>query len=198
MNLHGIVAGYVGAVNPPTSVSVQVSIGSTPSSDGTPTPRYATPGSLIGSIAGTILTVTGIGSGVLQVGQLLADTTSALLAGTTITSQLSGPPGGIGTYALSQGQNVNSEAMTTSLILSGDVQPISTRDLAQLEGINLGGIKWKIYLNGEVDSIVRPEKKGGDLISISTGRHQGVWLVVAILEQFPDWCCAAISQQNGS
>lgn len=84
------------------------------------------------------------------------------------------------------------------LTLIGQVQPISTRDLAQLEGINLGGVKWKIYLNGEIDAIVRPERKGGDLVVISTGRHQGTWLTVMILEQWPDWCVAAIVQQNGA
>lgn len=77
------------------------------------------------------------------------------------------------------------------------VQPISTPDLQQLEGINLGGVRWKVYLYGQIDSVVRPETKGGDLVTISSGRHQGVWLVVQVMEQFPDWCCAAIVQQNG-
>jgi hypothetical protein len=80
----------------------------------------------------------------------------------------------------------------------GEVQPITTRDLAQIEGINLGGVRWKIYLNGEVNSIVRPESKGGDLIVIPTGAHAGTWLVVQVLEQFPDWVCAAIVQQNSN
>jgi hypothetical protein len=84
----------------------------------------------------------------------------------------------------------------SALAVIGQVQPISTRDLAQLEGINLGGVRWKIYLNGEVDSIVRAERKGGDLVIIPTGRHRGTWLVVQVLEQFSDWCCAAIVFQN--
>ena len=199
MNLHGIAAPYVGAVNPLIPVSVQISTGPAAiAADGSETPTYATPGAFTGSISGTVLTVTAVGSGDILSGVSLADTTAALLPGTTITEQLTGPQGGIGTYAVNQQQTVASEAMTTALTLIGQVQPISTRDLAQLEGINLGGVKWKIYLNGEVDAIVRPEKKGGDLVTISTGRHQGVWLVVAILEQWPDWCVAAIVQQNGS
>lgn len=79
----------------------------------------------------------------------------------------------------------------------GQVQPMSTRDLAQVEGLNLGGVKWKIYLNGAANSVVRPEAKGGDLIGIASGPHQGTWLVVCVLEQFPDWCSAAMAQQNG-
>lgn len=82
------------------------------------------------------------------------------------------------------------------LALVGQVQPITWRDLQQMEGVNLGGIRWKVYLYGEVDSVVRFEKKGGDLILIQTGRHQGTWLVAQILEQFPDWCCAAITFQS--
>lgn len=43
MNLHGIVAGAVAAVNPLVSLVVRVSTGSTVGADGTPTPTYANP-----------------------------------------------------------------------------------------------------------------------------------------------------------
>jgi hypothetical protein len=82
--------------------------------------------------------------------------------------------------------------------VTAQIQPITTRDLQQLDGVNLGGVRWAIYLYGEVNGIVRPEKKGGDLITIATGRHRGVWLVVQVIEQFPDWVKAAIVLQNGS
>src|ERR1700744_5768993 len=191
MNLHGIAAPYVGAVNPLIPVSVPVSPGPGPAApDGSRAPGYATPGSITASAPGDVLTVTAITTGLLQAGQGLSALPAALAPGTSIPAQLSGQPGGIGTYSLNQVQpaDVPSETMTTALNLIGQVQPISTRDLQQLEGINLGGVHWKIYLNGQIDSIVRPEKKGGDLVTISTGRHQGVWLVVQILEQWPDWC----------
>ena len=198
MNLHQIAGPIVAAVNPQIPVTARISVGDTVAADGTPSPEYATPGSLVASIDGTVLTVTSVGTGILMPGQLLADVTDDLLAGTTITAQLTGVPGGMGTYSVSQAQEVLSEAMTTSLVLQAQVQPITWRDLQQMEGVNLGGVKWKAYLYGEVDAVVRPEKKGGDLIIISTGRHQGVWLVTQILEQWPDWCVAAIVQQNGS
>ncbi len=126
MNLHSIVAPYIGAVNPQIPVSIQVSTGpSAPGADGTVVPTYEDP-----------------------------------------------------------------------VIVLGQVQPITSGDLRQLEGVNLGGVRWKIYLSGNIDGIVRPERKGGDLVTISTGPHQGVWLVVQILESWPDWCVAAIVQQN--
>lgn len=199
MNLHGIAGPIVGAVNPQIPVSVRISTGpATTSADGTQTPGYATPGAITAAIAGTVLTVSVVSSGRLQAGQALADLTSALLPGTTITGQLTGVAGGPGTYAVNQEQIVPSEAMTTTLPLLGQVQPLSARDLQQIDGLNLGGVRWKIYLSGKIDAVVRPERKGGDLVTISTGPHQGVWLVVMILEQYPDWCCAAIVQQNGS
>jgi len=126
MNMHGIVAPYIGGVNPLIPVTVLVSTGqATTAADGSRAPTY-----------------------------------------TTLTGIL------------------------------GQVQPITTPDLRQLDGLNLGGVHWKIYLNGQVDSVVRPEAKGGDLIIIATGRHQGTWLVVAVLEQWPDWVCAAIVLQG--
>lgn len=199
MNLHGIAGPIVGAVNPQIPVSVRISTGpASTAADGTPTPGYATPGAITASIAGTVLNVSAVASGALQSGQALADLTAALLPGTTITGQLTGAEGGAGTYAVNREQTVASEAMTTSLPLVGQVQPLTARDLQQLDGVNLGGVRWKIYLSGQVDAIVRPERKGGDLLTISTGPHQGVWLVVLVMEQWLNWCCAAIVQQNGS
>lgn len=199
MNLHALAGPIVGAVNPQIPVAVQISTGpASTAPDGTQTPGYATPGAITASIAGTVLNVSAVASGTLQAGQALADLTAALLPGTTITRQISGTLGGIGTYTVNQEQTVPSEAMTTALLLSGQVQPLTARDLQQLDGINLGGVRWKIYLSGQIDAVVRPERKGGDLVTISTGPHQGVWLVVLVLEQWPDWCVCAIVLQNGT
>ena len=43
MNMHGIVAGAVGAINPLITASVQISTGYSTSSDGNQVPSYATP-----------------------------------------------------------------------------------------------------------------------------------------------------------
>lgn len=52
-----------------------------------------------GSIAGNVLTVTAVGSGVVRPGTTISGTNVA--TGTKVVSQLSGTPGGIGTYAVS-------------------------------------------------------------------------------------------------
>jgi hypothetical protein len=195
MNLHAVAGPIVASVNPFTPVQVRISVGSQTAGDGSRTPQYAAPGAFTGSIAGNVLTASAVAAGALQTGQLLAG--GAVAAGTTITGQLTGAPGGVGTYSVGVGQTLGSTAMTTTAPAPAQVQPVTWRDLQQLEGVNLGGVRWKAYLFGQVDAIVRSERKGGDLIVISTGRHQGTWLVAQILEQFPDWCCCAIVLQNG-
>lgn len=81
---------------------------------------------------------------------------------------------------------------------SADIQPITWRDLQQLDGINLNGVRWKAYISGQLNGVNRPEVRGGDLVNILAGFHQGVFLVAQVLEQFDTWVCAAIVQQNGS
>lgn len=67
--------------------------------------------SATGSISGTTLTVTGVTSGTLAVGQPLSGT--GVTAGTTITALGTGT-GGVGTYTVSQSQTVASETLTTT------------------------------------------------------------------------------------
>lgn len=197
MNLHSIVAPYIGAVNPMSIVGIQISAGSIPGANGVRTPKYETPGSLVASIAANVLNVTGQSAGKLQPGQTIAG--AGLAAGTMITSQISGAKGGIGTYALNNQQpDVAPIAMTTSLSLLAQVQPMTKADLMQLEGLNLNGDKKKIYMNGSIDGVVRVELKGGDLVTLPNGQ---VWLVVQNLEGFSDtagWVSAAMVLQNGS
>lgn len=196
MNLHGIAGPIVAAVNPTIPVQVRVSVGPAPTAaDGSRTPQYAAPGALTASIAADVLTVTAVASGRPQIGQLLAG--GGVLAGTTITGVLSIDEAGLGTYSVSREQTLASTSLTTTAPAQAQVQPVTWRDLQQLEGLNLGGVRWKVYLYGQVDAVVRSERKGGDLIVISTGRHQGTWLVAQVLEQYPDWVCAAITLQNG-
>lgn len=75
----------------------------------------------------------------------------------------------------------------------GQVQPMSNKDLRQVEGLNLQGNPQSIYFAGRVDGLSRAENKGGDVITSTDGR---VWLVVQPLEQWPDWCKVCVLQQN--
>jgi hypothetical protein len=198
MNLHGIVKSAIGVVNPMVPAAVRVSTGNVQNPDGTRTPVYATPGQFVGGISGTTLTVSAQASGTLMIGQLLTDEIGLIAPGTTITRFLSGPAGvagGIGTYSVSEGQNVVPEVMATSLTLNAQVQALTFRDIAQLEGLNLQGTRRAIYLDGAIEGLVRPQNKGGDLITLPDGT---VWLVAMVLEHWLDWCKVAATLQNNS
>ncbi len=196
MNLHGIVSPAISAVNPATIVEVRISSGpAEPGRAGVRAPTFETPGALTGSIAGSVLTVSAVAQGTLRAGQTVQGT--GVAAGTKIIAPLSGS-GAAGTYSVTPEQDVAEGPMTTILLASGQVQPVTWRDIQQMDGLNLQGTRWKIYLNGQVDGLVRVERKGGDLIILPpTSRHPGTWLVAMVLEQFPDWVCAAITLQDG-
>ena len=69
-------------------------------------------------------------------------------------------------------------------------------DLRQLEGLNIQGSMRTIYLNGEVDAIIRINVKGGDIITLQDG---SVWLTTHILEQWDvGWCKISITLQDGA
>lgn len=88
--------------------------------------------------------------------------------------------------------------LTPPTPVSAQVQPLSFRDIQQIEHLNLQGMRVAIYLNGELDGLVRVNKKGGDLITIASGVHRGVYLVAQVLEQWNDWVKVAATLQNGS
>lgn len=75
------------------------------------------------------------------------------------------------------------------------VQELTTRDLRQLEGLNIAGSSRKIYLYGRVNATVRVNRLGGDLITLQDG---SIYLTTSVLEQWPDWCCVSVTLQNGS
>jgi hypothetical protein len=78
------------------------------------------------------------------------------------------------------------------------LQPLTYRDIQQLDGLNLQGIRKAIYINGEIDGLVRVSNNGGDVVTFPDGT---VWLVALVLEGFAltaGWTKCAITLQNGS
>ena len=123
MNLHGLVKGAIGSVNPFEAVAVSVSTGYALAADGTQTPAY------------------------------------------------------------------------DSFPAQAQVQALTYRDLLQVNSMNIQGTRRRMYFFGEVDAIVRMLNKGGDTITRADGT---VWLVVYVLEQWPDWCAVCVTLQDGS
>jgi len=75
------------------------------------------------------------------------------------------------------------------------VQALTFRDIQQIDGLNLQGTRRAIYIDGNIDGLVRPLNKGGDLITLDDG---SVWLVAMVLEAWPDWCKVAVTLQDGA
>lgn len=192
MNLHAIASRIISTVNPMIPVTVRISTGSTgPDAAAKRTPTYATPGIISATIAGNVLTVLSQAAGRLQIGQMIAG------AGVTAGSTLIASGTVAGTYLLDRSSTVASPTgMLTTYPLMGQLQPLSYGNLRQVEGLNLGGVSQRIYLEGQVDSIVRSKNKGGDLLTIPEGPSRGVYLINVIFEQWPDWVAAGITLQS--
>lgn len=77
----------------------------------------------------------------------------------------------------------------------GQVQPLSSKDLRQIDGLNLQGTLEAIYIDGDISGIIRSLNKGGDIITDPSGN---VWLVNQVLEHWPDWTKVVATLQNGS
>lgn len=85
--------------------------GTPPSGASTTGSIAAGAGSVTGSIADDIMTVTAVGSGTIQVGGTI--TGSGVATGTTVVAQLTGTANGVGTYRVSiPGQTVASTTLT--------------------------------------------------------------------------------------
>jgi len=74
------------------------------------------------------------------------------------------------------------------------VQALDGDDLKQIEGLNIQGTLKAIYLRGALAGVVRPDQTGGDIIKRKNNAE--TWLVVKILEAWPDWVKAVIVLQG--
>jgi hypothetical protein len=73
------------------------------------------------------------------------------------------------------------------------VQALSGGDLQKMSGLNIQGVNNKVYFSGQGDGLVRLNRKGGDLLIFD----RRTWLVVTVLEDWPDWISLAVVLQSG-
>ena len=79
------------------------------------------------------------------------------------------------------------------------IQALDADDIKQIDGLNIQGTIRAIYLRGTLAGVVRPNQTGGDLVTIAAHAPvalRGTWLVVKVLESWPDWTKAAIVLQG--
>ena len=82
---------------------------------------------------------------------------------------------------------------TTITGIKADVQPMTNKDLHQVDGLNMGGEKSAIYLSGELLGVLRAGQNGGDVIEFPNGNK---YLVVLVLEQWDrQWVKVAAVRQ---
>ena len=78
--------------------------------------------------------------------------------------------------------------------MQAQVQDLTQADLRLVEGLGIQGENQKVYLYGEASSVVRVDKRGGDLITTADGK---TWLVTQVLERWPDWTAVLVTLQTG-
>lgn len=74
-------------------------------------------------------------------------------------------------------------------------QAVSQADLRHLDNLNLQGELAKFWLDGALYGVVRKYQKGGDQITMTA--DGSTWLVVAVMEVWPDWCSVIGNLQLG-
>lgn len=82
------------------------------------------------------------------------------------------------------------------------IQALDNSDLKQIEGLNITGAIRAAYLKGNLAGVIRPDQKGGDLITIppAVGTPAvlvGTWLVTKVLESWQLWTKVVIVKQGG-
>ena len=82
------------------------------------------------------------------------------------------------------------------------IQALDNSDLRQLDGLNIQGSIRAIYLKGALAGVIRANTQGGDLVVIAASPFTpaalvGTWLVVKVLETWPNWTKAAMVLQAG-
>lgn len=83
------------------------------------------------------------------------------------------------------------------------VQALDSSDLKQLEGLNIQGAIRALYMYGNLAGVIRPDTRGGDIITITAQPGAppalvGTWLTVKALESWPSWTKIVICKQGGA
>jgi hypothetical protein len=86
--------------------------------------------------------------------------------------------------------------------VDAQLQALDGDALKHMDSLNIQGTIRNLRLFGPLLAVARPTEKGGDLIDITNAPGfpgATTWLVVKVLEMWPDWTsCAIVLQQPGA
>lgn len=99
------------------------------------------------------------------------------------------------TYYASTGPTTNAAGKRTPtyaapVTVQIQAQAVKGSDLKHVENLNVQSVYKNVRMWGNAQGVVRPNVKGGDLLrfpNVPAGTIQ-TWLVVVVLETWPDWC----------
>lgn len=83
------------------------------------------------------------------------------------------------------------------------VQALSASQIQHLDSLNITGVLRNARLDGDWRGVYRVDTQGGDLLTFANTADvradlRGTsWLIVQILETWPEWCSVAIQLQKG-
>ncbi len=80
------------------------------------------------------------------------------------------------------------------VVMPCQIQSLTYDELRLLDGLNIQGVRRAIYLQGYWAGVVRPDRRGGDLVVFPDNT---AWLCVHALETWADWSKIAVTQQMG-
>lgn len=82
----------------------------------------------------------------------------------------------------------------TPLLGYAQIQALDADDIKQMDGLNIQGTIRAAYFRGSLAGVIRPTGVGGDLVRFTNQ----TWLVVRVLESWPNWTKVAIVLQEPS
>lgn len=88
------------------------------------------------------------------------------------------------------GKQVPSYATVTSII--AQVQQLTIAEQKHLNDMNVAGVSRKIWCDARLTGIDRASGLGGDIVTLPDGT---IWLVIQVMESWPDWSSALLLKQ---
>ncbi len=77
----------------------------------------------------------------------------------------------------------------------GNLCPMSYTDIVQADGMQIQGVRSKLYINAQIEGLVRSKNRGGDLVTLPDG---SVYKVALILEAWPNWTSCIVTLQDNA